>query len=173
VKNELVTLLYDRFRQRAHRRLRHERAGHSLVTTDLTNEALVRLLNSQEFDRAANRNQLFRAFARAMQQVLIDHARRRNADKRGGDRQREELDDLVDSVHQRSQLDVLSLDESLGALAASHPREAEVVQMRFFGGYKLAEIAEALDVSLSTVEGDCRFGLAWLRRFLSQRASHA
>jgi RNA polymerase sigma factor (TIGR02999 family) len=166
-KNQLITLLYDRFRQRAHRRLQHERAGHSLGTTDLTHETLRRLLESKEFEKASNANELFRAFARAMRQVLIDHARRQNAAKRGGGRQREELDDLVDDVRWRSQIEVLSLDEALDALAGGYPREAEVLQMRFFGGCDMAEIAEALGVSLRTVERDFRFGKAWLHDFLS------
>jgi RNA polymerase sigma factor (TIGR02999 family) len=166
-KNELVALLYDRFRQRAHQRLRHERPGHSLATTDLTNEALLRLLKNDEFAKAANGNQVFRAFARAMRQVLVDHARRRNADKRGGGRQREELDDLAEDVRGLSRIDVLSLDEALDALAAEHPRAAAVLEMRYFGGFDMAEIAEALGISLSTVEKDDRFGRAWVRDFLS------
>jgi RNA polymerase sigma factor (TIGR02999 family) len=166
-KNELVALLYDRFRQRAHQRLRHERPGHTLGTTDLTHEAWLRLRQSDELAKAADGNEVFRAFARAMRQVLIDHARRRKAEKRGGGRQREELDDLTDSVRPSGQMDVLSLDEALGALAGEHPREAEVLQMRFFGGCDLAEIAEALGVSLRTAERDSRFGLAWLHEFLS------
>jgi RNA polymerase sigma factor (TIGR02999 family) len=171
-KNELVALLYDRFRQRAHQRLQHERPGHSLATTDLTHEAWLRLRQNDEFAKAADGNQLFRAFARAMRQVLIDHARHRNTDKRGGDRQREELDDLVDHVGRMSQLEVLSLHEALTALAGEHPREAEVLQMRFFGGCEMAEIAQALSVSLSTVERDSRFGLAWLRDFLCPEGAH-
>ena len=165
-KNELVALLYDRFRQRAHQRLQHERPGHSLATTDLAHEAWLRL-RQNEFARAADGNQLFRAFARAMRQVLIDHARRRNADKRGGDRQREELDDLADHVRGASQIEVLSLHEALDALAAEYPRKAEVLQMRLFGGCEMAEIAEALSVSLSTVERDSRLGVAWLHDYLS------
>jgi RNA polymerase sigma factor (TIGR02999 family) len=167
-RNELVAVIYDRFRQRAYVRLRdHERPGHTLGASDLTNEALVRLLQNDELAKATNRNQLFRAFTRAMRQVLIDHARRRAADKRGGARQREELDDLADEVRRRSQIDLLSLHEALDTLARDHPREAEVLQMRFFGGCEMAEIAEALGVSLSSVERDSRFGQAWLRDFLS------
>jgi RNA polymerase sigma factor (TIGR02999 family) len=166
-KNELITLLYDRFRQRAHRRLQHERPGHSLATTDLANEALLRLLKNDEFAKATTSHQLFRAFARAMRQVLIDHERRRNADKRGGGRPREELDDLVDDVRWRSQVEVISLHEALDALAAGYPEEAEVLQMHFFGGYTMEEIAEALSVSLSTVERASRLGKAEVHRFLS------
>jgi RNA polymerase sigma-70 factor (ECF subfamily) len=171
-KNALFVLLYDRFRQRAHQRRRHERPGHTLGTTDLTHEAWLRLRQNDEFAKAADGNQLFRAFARAMRQVLIDHARRRNADKRGGDRQREELDDLTDHVGGMSQIEVLSLHEALNALAGEHPRAAAVLEMRFFGGCDMTEIAEALSsesdsVSLRTVERDSRLGLAWLRDYLS------
>jgi RNA polymerase sigma factor (TIGR02999 family) len=84
--NRLIRSLYERFRQMAYRRLRHERPGHSLGPSDLTDEALLRLLKGHELARAADEKQLFRAFARAMRQVLIDHARRRNADMRGGGR---------------------------------------------------------------------------------------
>jgi RNA polymerase sigma factor (TIGR02999 family) len=166
-KNELVALLYDRFRQRAHRRLQHERSGHSFATTELTHEAWLRLHQNDEFAKAADGNQLFRAFARAMRQVLIDHARRGKAQKRGGGRPREELDHWVDDVRRRSQVEVISLHEALDALAAEYPEEAEVLQMRFFGGYTMEEIAEALSVSLSTVERASRLGLACLRVALS------
>jgi RNA polymerase sigma factor (sigma-70 family) len=91
---------------------------------------------------------------------------------RTGDRQREELDDLAEHVGWMSQIEVLSLHEALNALAAEHPREAEVLQMRFFGGCEMAEIAETLSVSLSTVERDSRFGVAWLRDFLSPEGAH-
>jgi RNA polymerase sigma factor (TIGR02999 family) len=171
-KNDLVALLYDRFQQRAHQRLQHERPGHTLATTDLTHEAWLRLRQNDEFAKAADGHQLFRAFARAMRQVLIDHARRRNSDKRGGDRQREELDDLADHGRGMSQIEVLCLHEALTALAGDHPRAAAVLEMRFFGGCDMAEIAEALSsesdsVSLRKVERDSRLGLAWLRDYLS------
>jgi RNA polymerase sigma factor (TIGR02999 family) len=131
----------------------------------------VRLWKNDELAKAANGNQVFRAFARAMRQALIDHARRRNSDKRGGDRQREELDDLVEDVQGLSRFQVLSLDEALEALAGEDEHEAEVLQMKFFGGYEMAEIAAALGVSLSTVEKRARFGLAWLRDFLSPESA--
>jgi RNA polymerase sigma factor (TIGR02999 family) len=171
-KDELVALLYDRFRQRAHQKLRHERPGHSLATTDLTHEAWIRLCRNDEIAKAADGTQLFRAFARALRQVLIDHARRRDAEKRGGDRQREELDDLADHVGRTSRIKVLSLHEALDALALEHPRAASVLEMRFFGGCDMAEVAQALSgdadsVSQRTVERDSRLGLAWLRVYLS------
>jgi RNA polymerase sigma factor (TIGR02999 family) len=107
-----------------------------------------------------------------MRQALIDHARHGNAQKRGGGRLREELDDLVDDVRHRSQVDVISLHEALDALAAQYPEEAEVLHMRFFGGYTMEEIAEILNVSLSTVERASRLGLACLRVSLAAEAPH-
>jgi RNA polymerase sigma factor (TIGR02999 family) len=171
-KNELVALISERLRQLAHHQRRHERPGHSLTTGDLVQEGILRLLKNDEIARAANRNQLFRAFARAVRQLLIDHARKRDAARRGGDRQREELDDLVDEVHRRSQVEALPLHEALEALSAEHPTEAEVMEMRFFGGFEMAEIAEALGVSLSSVERAGRFARAWLRVFLTAEGSH-
>ena len=171
-RDELIALLYGRFRQRAHQRLRHERPGHSLGTSDLTNEALLRLLKSDELAKAADSNQLFRAFARAMRQVLIDHTRRHHAAKRGGQRQREELDDLADDVRSRSQSDLLSLNEALQALAVEYPDEARVLELQFFGGFETAELAQAQGVSPRTVQRHVQFGLAWLRAFLSPDGAH-
>jgi RNA polymerase sigma factor (TIGR02999 family) len=150
--NDLIVRLYDQFRQRAHHRLHHEPPGQSLATGDLMHEALLRLARGEEFARAANGHQVFRAFARAMRQVLIDHARRRKSEKRGGDMRRQELDTLVEGVQAMGQARLLALDEALTALAVENPREAEVLEMRFFGGYEMAEIADAMDVLL-TAEG--------------------
>jgi RNA polymerase sigma factor (TIGR02999 family) len=165
--NELVALMYDRLRQLARRQLGRERAGHLLTTGDLVQEGVFRLLAYDEIAKAANRHQLYRAFTRAVRQLLIDHARRRQAARRGGGRRRAGLDDLIDEVHQRSQMDAMVLDEALTALAAEHPREAEVVAMRFFSGYEMTEVAQILGLSLSTVERDWRFARAWLREFLA------
>jgi RNA polymerase sigma factor (TIGR02999 family) len=130
------------------------------------------MLKNDELAKASDENQLLRAFARALRQMLIDHARHRSARKRGGDCQREELDDLVDYVSGVSQSDVLVLNEALEALAGEHQRAAAVLEMRFFGGCEMPEIAEAISsisdrVSLRTVERDTRLGLAWLRDYLS------
>lgn len=167
-RDELVGCLYERFRQRAHYKLRNERVGQSLATSDLTHEAILRLFKNDEWGKAANAHQLFRAFARSMHQVLIDRARRRKAGKRGGDARREPLDDLLDSLAEVSPHDALSLDEALRALAEEYPREADVLELRFFSGCEMSEIAAALGVSLRTIERGNQFGLAWLRDFLSK-----
>jgi RNA polymerase sigma factor (TIGR02999 family) len=171
-RNQLVTGLYEQFRRRAHLRLQQERPGHSLATADLMHEALIRLLKNDEISKAANRNQLYRAFSRAMRQVLIDHARKRNALVHGGGRQREELDDLVEDVRRQSQIDVLALHEGLDDLAEKCPREAKVLEMWYFGGWEMGEIGEALGVSLSSVQRDSRLGRAWLRDYLTRKGCY-
>lgn len=167
-KDELVASLYDRLLQRAHYQLRDERAGHSLGTSDLANEALIRLLQADELKKASNTHEVFRAFARAMRQLLIDHARRRKASKRGAGATRVDLDDLEAEIVRISRTSALSLNGALDALREKHPKEAEALEMRYFGGYAMSEIAEAQGVSLSTIERASRFGLAWLREYLSR-----
>jgi RNA polymerase sigma factor (TIGR02999 family) len=170
-RDELISVLYERFHRRAQRRLHREQPGQSFGATDLMHEALLRLWRSDEFAKAATGNQLFRAFARAMRQALIDRARRRQAAKRGGDWRREPLDDLLDDVSRRSRTDVLCLNEALQAFGQEYPRQAAVLEMRFFGGCEMAESAQALGISLRTAERDCRFGLAWLRASLTDESS--
>jgi RNA polymerase sigma factor (TIGR02999 family) len=167
-KDELVGKLYDRFRQRAAGRLLHERSDLSLTASDITNEALLRLLKNDELAKAKNTNELFRAFSRAMRQLLIDHARKKKAEVHGGDRRREPLDDLlVVDFRNGRRVNVLDLDEAISVLAEQHPREANAMELRYYGGYEMAEIAELLNVSLRTAERDCRFARAWLLDFLS------
>jgi RNA polymerase sigma factor (sigma-70 family) len=152
-KHEIIDLLYRDFKQRAYWGRRHER---DKFTHD-------------EFDKAANEYQLVRAFVRAVRQALIDHARAVPP----GAGQGGELDDLVEDVRRRGQdevlpqIEVLSLNEALKALAAEYPRVAEVLELRFFGSRQMAEIATPLGISPRTVERDVEFGLAWLRDFLS------
>jgi RNA polymerase sigma factor (TIGR02999 family) len=108
----------------------------------------------------------FPAAARAMRQVLVDHARRRAADKRGGDRERLPLDDVLDHFAEQH-LDLLAVHEALTRLAGLHERQSQVVELRFFGGYTVEEIAGQLGVSVSTVESDFRKATAFLRGQLS------
>jgi len=168
-KNMLAKLLDDRFRRQASWLLRHEPPGISLGTTEVMHEAWLRLLTYDELAKAKNHNELFRAFARAMRQALVDYARRRRAERRGGDRRREGSDVLllVEDIRPNP-IDVLVVDEAFGALTAEDARAAEVMAMRVFGGYQVAEIAEALGVAPSTVERDFRFGRHFLRRYLSR-----
>jgi RNA polymerase sigma factor (TIGR02999 family) len=164
---DLVVELYEQFRQRAHLQMRNERPGHTLGATALAHEALMRLWKGAEFTKAATSHQLFAAFARAMRQTLIDHARCRKAERRGGGIHREELDHIADSICQKSGADVLLLNEALARLQAELPEVATILEMRFYGGYLTAEIADALNSSVRTVERHTRFGLAWLNDFLT------
>lgn len=158
---QLAAALYDELRAVARRDLAGERAAHTLQPTALVNEAWLRLFKDTD-DGFANRAHFFAAASTAIRRVLADHARRRQAEKRGGDRGRVPLDDVDIGGPVRSE-DVLALDEALERLAAFAPEQARIVEMRFFGGMTTPELARALDVSESTVERNWRLARAWLR----------
>jgi RNA polymerase sigma factor (TIGR02999 family) len=164
----LVERIYAELRRMADELMNRERPDHSLQATALVHEALLRLFGSQVFGEAPNRAYLFGAAARAMQEVLTEHARRRSAAKRGGDRQRVPLDDVLDSLHAQH-VNVIELTEAVDRLAVHNPRQAQVVSLRFFVGLAVPEVAEVLGVSVSTVENDWRFARAWLRRKLASQ----
>jgi RNA polymerase sigma factor (TIGR02999 family) len=166
-RDRLVAAVYAELRAIAAGLMRRERAEHTLGPTALVHEALLRLLGQDFLDRAPNRACVFAAAARAMRQVLVDHARRRATARRGGGRQRVPLDAVLD-LFERQVPDVLALDEALGELAALHPRQGQVVELRFFGGLSVPAVAEHLGVSVATVEGDFRKASAFLRGRLTQ-----
>jgi RNA polymerase sigma factor (TIGR02999 family) len=161
-REKLVELVYQELRRLAAGLLRHERPGHTLQPTALVHEALLRLLRADALGGAHNRAQFLAAAARAMRRVLVDHARRRAADKRGGGQAPLLLDEALD-YFAAQRLDLLALHEALDQLAELHARQAQVVELRFFGGYTVEEIAEQLQVSVSTVESDFRKATAFLR----------
>ena len=161
-QDRLVRAIYGELRRTAGGLMRRERPGHTLQASALAHEALLRLLSGETLAEVSDRRHLYAAAAQAMRQVLVDHARRRNAGKRQGNRPRVPLDQLLASFDEQG-LDVIDLHESLERLAQAHPRQAQVVTLRFFGGLSVPEIAESLDVSDTTVEGDWRFARAWLR----------
>ncbi len=167
-RDQLIALVYDELRRLGGGLLRRERPGHTLQPTALVNEAVLRLLGPGALAGAQGRGQLLAAAARAMRQVLVDHARRRAADKRGGGRERLPLDDVLDHFAEQ-RLDLLAVHEALDRLAGLHERQAQVVELRFFGGYTVEEIAEQLGVSASTVESDFRKATAFLRGQLSEQ----
>jgi RNA polymerase sigma-70 factor, ECF subfamily len=160
-RGELVTLVYEELRQVAGRMMRRERADHTLSPTAVVHEAVIRLLGGAVFDKAADRSYLFASAARAMREVLIDHARRRAADRRGGGRRALPLDAVVDYFEEQG-LDVVAVHEALDRLAERDPRQAQVMTLRYFGGMTVAEVAAALGVSQVTVERDWRLARAWL-----------
>lgn len=161
-KGELISLVYDELRQVASRFMRRERNDHTLPPTAVVHEAVIRLLGDAVFDKAVDRNFLFASAARAMREVLIDHARRRSAERRGQGWQRVPLDLVVDYFHEQG-LDVVAVHEALNRLAELNERQGQVMTLRYFGGLTVPEVAEALGVSVVTVERDWRLARAWLQ----------
>jgi RNA polymerase sigma factor (TIGR02999 family) len=160
-RDELVALVYDELRKVASRLMRRERADHTLSPTAVVHEAVIRLLGESVFDKAADRNYLLASAARAMREVLIDHARRRAAGRRGGGRRRVPLDAVVDYFEGQG-LDVVVVHEALDRLAELNGRQAQVMSLRYFGGMTVHEVAAALEVSVVTVERESRLARAWL-----------
>lgn len=154
---------YGELRRLAERYLRRERRDHTLQATALIHEAWFRLESTGDFE---NRTHFIGVAARAMRQVLVDHARGKQAIKRGGDRERRPLDAAEPSVDPLND-DILALDESIHRLAARHERTAQVVELRAFGGLTIRETAAVLGVSTTTVEDDWAVARAWLARDLA------
>jgi RNA polymerase sigma factor (TIGR02999 family) len=164
----LAATLYDELRRIARRQLRAEAAGHSLQPTALVHEAYLRLA-SKEGIGWCGRTHFLMAAAGEMRRVLVDHARARAAQKRGGRPRRVTLAEALLVVPDRA-VEVLALDEALAALAARSPRQARVAEMRLFAGMLVAEVADVLGVSERTVKDDWRVGRAWLARQLRNGA---
>jgi RNA polymerase sigma-70 factor (ECF subfamily) len=160
-KGELIALIYEELRRVASRLMRRERTDHTLPPTAVVHEAVIRLLGDAVFDKVVDRNYLFASAARAMREVLIDHARRRSADRRGGGRRRVALDLVADYFDEQG-LDVVAVHEALDRLAEVNERQSQVMTLRYFGGLTVAEVAAALGVSVVTVERDWRLARAWL-----------
>jgi RNA polymerase sigma factor (TIGR02999 family) len=160
-RGEVVALVYDELRRVASGLMRRERADHTLSPTAVVHEAVIRLMGEVVFDKAADKSFLFASAARAMREVLIDHARRRGADRRGGGRRRVALDSVVDYFEEQG-VDVVAIHEALDRLAEFDARQAQVMTLRYFGGMTVSEVAVALGVSVVTVERDWRLARAWL-----------
>jgi RNA polymerase sigma-70 factor (ECF subfamily) len=161
----LLPLVYDEFRALAMRHLARERPGHTLQPTALVHEAYLKLVDQSRVNWRG-RTHFFAIGAQAMRRILVEHARSRKRQKRGGGAQRVLLEEAVALVEQNP-ADVLALDEALVKLASLDERQALVVEYRFFGGLGMEEIAEVLGVSKRTVEGEWRLARAWLHRELS------
>ncbi len=162
----LLPLVYDEFRAMAARYLRHERGNHTLQPTALVHEAYMKMVDQSRIDWQG-RTHFFAVAAQAMRRVLIDHARHHRRQKRGGGRHKIALDEAVALSPQREE-EVLALDEALQRLAEIDARQAKVVELRFFGGLTVEEVAKVLGVSKRTVEGDWTMARAWLKRELTR-----
>ncbi len=164
--DELVPLVYDELYHLAVHYMQSEREDHTLQPTALVHDAWMRLVD-QRHASWQNRAHFFGIAAQAMRRILVDHARRKRSAKRhGGDRVT--LDESVAVEPQRS-VDLIALDDALHKLTALDPRQARVVELRFFGGLNIEQTAEALGVSLATVNRDWTFARAFLRREMDDR----
>ena len=166
--DRLVPLLYDDLRRVARGHLRRERPGHSLQATALVHEVFLRLV---DVDRMTlkSRAHFFALSARLMRQILVDHARRQRASKRGGSATVISLNEASGAAAptSTSSVDVLALDEALDALSSLDARQCRVVELRFFAGLNIPEAADALGVSTATVEREWAMAKAWLHQQLS------
>ena len=145
--------------------LKHERRGHSLQATELVNEAYLRLIDWRSV-RWQNRAHFFGLAAQMMRRILVDHARRRHFQKRGGGAIQVSLARAANLTEERS-VDVIALDDALSALAQFDERKSRIVELRFFGGLSEAEIAETLAISLRTVQREWNLARAWLYQQLA------
>lgn len=155
---ELLPLVYDELRKLAAAKMAREKSGHTLDATALVHEAYLRLAGRHSFE---SRSHFLRASAQAMRRILVDHARARNAAKRGGGGRRVELESGQLATHP-TDADVEALDEALARFAVEHPKQAELVQLRYFGGLTLDECAEVLGVSARTADTWWAYARAWL-----------
>jgi RNA polymerase sigma factor (TIGR02999 family) len=167
--DQLAPLVERELHRLAQGYLNHERRGHSLQATELVNEAYVRLIDWRSV-RWQNRAHFFGMAAQLMRRILVDHARRRHFQKRGGDAIQVSLAKAENIAEERG-VDVIALDDALNALAQFDERKSRIVELRFFGGLSEAEIAEALNVSLRTVQREWNLAHAWLYRELSKEAN--
>ena len=165
--DELMPVVYDELRRLAQKYLSRERPGHTLQTTALVHEAYLRLVDQKSINWQ-NRAQFFGIAAQMMRRILINHAKDRNAKKRQGYATRVSLDEAV-SFFEKRELDLVALDEALNTLATLDPQQTRIVELRFFGGLTIEEVAEVLGISPATTKRDWDSAKLWLRRQLSSR----
>ena len=161
---QLVPIVHEELRRLARRQMAGERPGHTLQPTALVNEAYLRLVNLKQM-QWQDRAHFFAMGARLMRRILVDFARSRGYQKRGGGAKQVSLDQALE-VADGQPTDVVALNDALEALAAVDERKSRVVELRFFGGLSVEETAEVLNVSRETVKRDWTFAKMWLRRHL-------
>ena len=158
----LVPILYDQLKRLAHARMKAERPDHTLDTTGLVHEAFLRLVDVNRI-KWKDRSHFLAMASRTMRRVLIDHARDRRAQKRGGEMQRVEFEDDLFMTDQEAER-LLELNDALERLSEEHPRQSQAIELRYFGGLSLEEAGEVLQVSAPTVTRDVQFAQAWIAR---------
>lgn len=168
--DRLAPLVYRELHRLAHGYINRERTGHTLQTSALVNEAYLKLIDARRV-RWQNRAHFFAMAGRMMRRILVDFARRRRYQKRGGGAEHVDFDEALTALPNPS-ADLLAIDDALTALAAVDPRKVQVVEMKFFAGLDVRETAEALKVSAETVRRDWRLAKAWLRREIRKGSSN-
>lgn len=158
----LMPLVYDELRRLARNYMRGQREGHTLQTTALVNEAYLRLIDSSRVNWQ-NRTHFFAISAQLMRRVLVDFARAKKSLKRGGERVQVTLDERIE-IPLEGETDLVALDEALQALAKMNERQAQIIELKYFGGLNEEEIAETLQISARTVRRDWSVARAWLYR---------
>jgi RNA polymerase sigma factor (TIGR02999 family) len=162
----LTPLVYNELRRLAGHYLRDERAAATLQPTVLVHEAYLRLV-AQSLPDWESRSHFFGVAAHLMRQILVDHARKRRSAKRGSGAEKVPLEDAISFAPARGR-DIEALDDALNALAATDPRKAKVIELRFFGGFSVEETAQAVGLSVATIGREQRMAEAWLHREMSR-----
>ena len=166
--DQLIPLVHEELRRSAKRQMGRERPDHTLQATALVNEAYLRLINANKVEWK-DRAHFFAISARLMRQILVDFARARGNQKRGGDARQISLTEALE-VAPEGKTDLVALDHALKALAALSERQSQVVELRFFSGLSIEETSEVLKISIETVKRDWRLAKVWLLRELSRGA---
>ncbi len=164
--DKLMPLIYEELRQLARHYMNRERAGHTLQTTALVNEAYLRLINRKQV-HWQNRAHFFAIAAHLMRSILVDHARSHAYAKRGGGARKIALDEAL-AVSQQRAADVVALDDALKRLAEIDPEQSRIVELKFFGGLTIEETAEVLGLSPATIKREWSTAKAWLYHELSR-----
>ena len=164
---QLLPLVYDELRKLAAQKMAQERSGQTLQATALVHEAYLRLVDVQKVQDWSSRGHFFAAAAEAMRRILVEQARRKGRLKRGGGRERVNLEEVKIAFEGPAD-DLVALDDALARLAQKHPEKAELVKLRYFAGLTVNEAAEVLGVSRSTVDRNWSYARAWLFRELSR-----
>jgi RNA polymerase sigma-70 factor, ECF subfamily len=165
--DELMPLVYDELRVMARRFMRGQPSGHTFQTTELIHEAYLKLAAGED-KNWQNRAHFFGVASKAMRHILVDYARSKNRDKRGGYAERLTLEENIVATSENSAEDIIALDDALKQLAILDERKNQVVEMKFFGGLTTEEIAEVLKISPETVKRDWSFSKTWLSRELAK-----
>ncbi len=165
--DELLPLIYNELRRLAAAKMARQQPGHTLQATALVHEAWMRLVDSEGRARFENRAHFFAAAAEAMRRILVDHARRKNREKRGGGAEHVDADDVEIAAPIENHDELLAVHEALDRLSAHDPRKAELVKLRYFVGLSFEEAADVLGISVPTANRDWAYARAWLHAEIS------